>query len=137
MVLTGCADAEPAPNLCELGQDAYSDAVASLHSNSKTCSRDEECVHISTDVNCNGFSASLCGAIVHRDSVSLWQPEQVCSELNAYPPAKIQCGIQASCAGGDPVCERGRCTSTANVQRPLDSGVKKLDAGRDASDEGG
>jgi hypothetical protein len=136
-LLAGCADAEPTPNLCELGQDAYSEAVAVLHSGSKPCTRDDECVEISTDVGCNGFSISLCGAIVHRDSVSLWNPEQVCAELNAYPPARTGCSVEASCVGGDPICQSGRCTSNALVQRPLDSGVKRLDAGRDASSEGG
>jgi hypothetical protein len=83
---------------------------------------------VQTDVDCNGFAASLCGVVVHRDLAAQWDPQRVCGELDAYPPAKMQCGVQASCIGGAPVCESGRCT--LQLRAPLDASAAR-DAGRD------
>lgn len=128
IALAGCSDPEPV-DLCELGERVYSDALASLRDDSPSCTRDDECVLLRTDVDCNGFAASLCGDVVHRDVAAKWDPATVCAPLNAYPPADQQCAIQASCAGGEPFCDRGRCA--ARVPGVLDASPER-DARTDA-----
>jgi hypothetical protein len=111
LTLVACGDDAAEANLCELGQDAYSEAVASFVRSSPRCNVDSDCVRVQTDAHCNGFSTSLCGVIVHRELATQWDDEAVCGELDAYPPARYECSIQASCAGGNPVCESGSCTA--------------------------
>jgi hypothetical protein len=129
LATVGCAEESARVDLCELGEQVYSDALASLHRDPARCTRDEDCVHIRTDVECNGFSVSLCGDIVHRSDVPRWDPERVCEPLEAYPPAELSCSIQANCSGGTPVCEQGQCT--ARRERELDAGTQR-DAQTDA-----
>jgi hypothetical protein len=113
LCLFACGEDSPDVDLCELGQDAYSEALASFVSRSPRCSVDADCVIVQTDAHCNGFSASLCGVVVHRELASQWDDDAVCGELDAYSPAHHECSIQASCAHGEPVCEAGKCTPRA------------------------
>ncbi|MET0284819.1 MAG: hypothetical protein ABW352_10125 [Polyangiales bacterium] len=122
LALAACAEEDaPQVDLCELGEQVYSDALASLRRDAPSCTRDEECVLIQTDVDCNGFSASLCGDIVHRDVASRWNADAVCAPLDAYPPAKVECSVVASCAGARPVCDQGRCSGVTTPPPPRSS----------------
>ncbi len=102
---------EASVDLCELGQERYERAVHALHDASPSCARDEECVRVATDVDCNGFALSLCGEVVHRDVAARWSASEVCAPLNAYPAATTKCDVTAKCINDVPACVQGQCAA--------------------------
>jgi len=113
--LTACGDDGPSgPSECEVGPGVLQAAVNQVITNQPTCSRDDECVYLDTDITCSGYSSASCGHIVHRDAVKRWDAALVCeeiSELGVY--SDVQCSTQASCADvGRPVCRAGKCVGS-------------------------
>lgn len=135
--MLGCQSHEsPSVDLCEVGQQAYDDALSAFVASSPRCTADDQCVHVPADVECSRFSVALCGVVVHRDIAANWDPEQVCSRLASYP-RDTSCSIEASCAQSEPACEQGSCTARragaidAAVPRPIDASMLS-DAALDA-----
>jgi len=113
LAVSACGDDVDGPTACEVGPDILKNAVALVEQDQPACTRDDECVLVALDVECDGFSASSCGTIVHRVAAARWDAAKVCHDIDrASVPSKFGCAFDASCAGpaGPPVCRAGRCT---------------------------
>ncbi|MDB4985710.1 MAG: hypothetical protein JWN04_888 [Myxococcaceae bacterium] len=113
--LSACGDDQAdGPTACEAGPSIVSEAIRSLLASEPPCARDADCVSVSFDVACGGYSTVSCNEIVHRDTAARWNAAAVCKHIDDVTVASnYSCSTLAACLGpGVPTCRAGKCTGT-------------------------
>jgi hypothetical protein len=106
-------DRPDGPTACEVGPEIYSAARAKLIASSPACTRDDECVLITTDIRCSGYGVSDCGLVVQKAVSGDWDPAGICESIQASSqPSKLSCYTSASCAATRASCVANKCVAT-------------------------
>lgn len=102
---------------CARGLELQREAVETLRSRAPSCTRDDECIVVATDVVGPCGEIALCGDVLHRDVAPAWDAQMLGEEMCAGGPRPFDtsCSVQASCRSITPACQNGACVAAANA----------------------